>query len=74
MTIASIDFEGKGPAEVGTALTRASAGLNRCFEKLALRESPNLIEVIAWERLSDVLAPVIREDVRFVDHEPPHEN
>ena len=67
MTGTLVNFERKAAAKVATT-TRPSASLKRCFEELAFREGPDLVNVIAWERLSDVLAPLIREDVRLVDH------
>lgn len=55
-----------GNNKSASSLACPSAGLHECFEKLALLESPHLVDYFDWETIRKESAPFLRKPVRFV--------
>ncbi len=48
-----------------------SPQLHESLEKLALLDSPKVLNVFDWKRIRDEFFPIIRQELRLVDLEPP---
>jgi len=50
---------------------RQRSRIKKCFEKIALTQPLNLVEIIDPDKVSEALLPIIRQQVRSVNVKPP---